>query len=202
MIRINLLPPEIIERRKYERFYPYVWAITIVLLVMVVLTWGVLQFISSSLASELQGIEQSAANLRQQAEGLAVFELKEQELAQRQATVSQAIAGRIDMGRLAEEVSLVLPDEVWTTLIDMSEGDGFSATMYAPKPIGQAVDEGYKSVATTLVRLASLSTLNNVWLTTAETWDFTEYQGSEKSEVGVPTLRFEVTASIAKQAGQ
>ena len=32
MLRINLLPPEILERRKYERFYPWVVLVGVLVL--------------------------------------------------------------------------------------------------------------------------------------------------------------------------
>ena len=200
MIRINLLPPEIIERRKYERFYPYVFVATAIVLAVVLVSWGGVQLMLSARNQELQRIQESAAALQQDAEKLAVFELKEQELGRRQEAVGLALAGRRDMGRLAEEISLVLPEEVWVQTITMSQDPqvGMTAGLFAPNPLGNKVTDGYKSVASTLVRLGSLELLENVWLTNAESVEYTAFQGvvtDNNPAVGV--VSFSVSALVA-----
>lgn len=196
MIRINLLPPEIIEKRKYERFYPYVFVVAGALLAIVLIAWTVLGFMIGSSNEELQSIEQSAADLRAQADSLAVFELKEQELEQRQAIVVEALAGRIDMGRLSEEFSLVLPEEVWADTLKVDQTTGLQATLNAPKPLGQSASEGYKSAASTLVRLGSLSSLSDVWLGQASVANFAAFQGPSIDDPSVEALSFDVSAKV------
>lgn len=196
MIRINLLPPEIVERRKYERFYPIIFIVAGVLAAIVLIAWVVLRFAVGASTSELQTIEQNAADLRSQAENLAVFELKEQELTARQAVATAALAGRVDMGRLAEEVSLVLPDEVWVDTVDCDEREGFTATLWAPEPLGQSASEGYKSAASTLVRLGSLESLFDVWLGQASVTDYVAYQGLTTESPQVQALQFDVKAKV------
>lgn len=201
MIRINLLPPEIIERRKYERFYPYVFVVAATLAAIVLITWGALQFSVSSRNAELQSIEQNAADLRAQADSLAVFEMKEQELAGRQAVATAALTGRVDMGRLAEEVSLVLPEEVWMQVMDCDQAKGLTATLFAPDPLGQSVSEGYKSAASTLVRLGSLDLLSDVWLGQASVTRFGAFQGVTVESPEVEALSFDVSARIRASDG-
>jgi len=197
MIRINLLPPEIIERRKYDRFYPYVFLISGVIIVVVVLSWGALQYLASLRNSELQRMDQELVSLQQRAEGLKVFELKEQELLARQKTATDALAGRVDFGRLAEEVSLVLPEEVWVTKISFGELDGMDSELWTPRHLGQAVSDGYKSAASTLVELGDLEMLSDVWLTEAKIEDFAGFQGVADASAKLPTVKFKVSASIA-----
>lgn len=200
MIRINLLPPEIVERRKYERFYPIVFVVAGVLAAIVLISWAVLRLAVGTSTNELQTIEQNAADLRAQAENLAVFELKEQELAARQSVATAALAGRVDMGRLAEEISLVLPEEVWLDTLDCSESEGFAATLWAPEPLGQSASEGYKSAASTLVRLGSLESLFDVWLGQASVTNFQSYQGLTMESPMVQALSFDVKAKIKPAA--
>ena len=200
MIRINLLPPEIIERRKYERFYPYVFVATAIVLAVVLVSWGGVQLMLSARTQELQRIQESAAALEQDAAKLAVFELKEQELGRRQEAVGLALAGRRDMGRLAEEISLVLPEEVWVQTITMSQDPqvGMTAGLFAPNPLGNKVTDGYKSVASTLVRLGSLELLENVWLTNAESVEYTAFQGVvTENNPAVGVVSFSVSALVA-----
>jgi Tfp pilus assembly protein PilN len=198
VIRINLLPPEIIERRRYERFYPYIFVATGLLVAVVLATWGFLQFVSSARTEELQSIEQSAAQLRQQADALAVFELQQQELLVRQNAVLTALSGRVDVGRLCEEMSLILPEEVWLTSLEVVEAGPDSqmkATAFAPRPLGQKMHEGFKSVAATLVRLASLKDLYDVWLGRAAAESYSTWQG-ETNDTPVPAVRFEFSGRV------
>lgn len=206
MIRINLLPPEILERRKYERFYPIVFIVAASLIAVVLITWGVLRFAVGASESDLQKIEQSASDLLAQAESLKVFELKEQELAARQSVASAALAGRVDMGRLAEEVSLVLPEEVWLARLECDEEAGLQASLYAPEPLGRSAAVGYKSAASTLVRLSSLDSVSDVWLGQASVTKFEGYQGLTMESPKVQALLFDVSAKVnpgpAAAAGQ
>lgn len=197
MIRINLLPPEIIERRKYDRFYPYVFLISGVIIAVVVVSWGALQYLASLRNAELQRMEQELVSLQQRAEGLKVFELKEQELQARQKTATDALAGRVDLGRIAEEISLVLPDEVWVTRLNLGEMDGIDSELHTPRPLGQTVSDGFKSAASTLVELGSLETLSDVWLTEATVEDFSGFQGNVSAADKLSTLGFRLTAKIA-----
>jgi len=117
MIRINLLPAEIAERRKYERFYPWLAVFGIVTLSVVLLAWAFLAMQVGARNRTLQQEQETAAQLQQQAEAFSVFEEKESELASRQQTVDQALAGRVKWGKLLNELSLVLPSEVWLTAL-------------------------------------------------------------------------------------
>lgn len=196
MIRINLLPPEIIERRKWERFYPYVFMATGILLVVVLVSWGAVQLVLAARNDELQRTRESAAQLQTDAEKLAVFELQEQELAKRQDAVTQALRGRFEMGRIAEEISLVLPEEVWAEQLTISEENGLSALFHAPNPLGNAITDGYKSVASTLVRLSTLEILTDVWLSSATVGQFGGFQGIAAEVADVPDVSFELTAKL------
>ena len=101
------------------------------------------------------------------------------------------------MGRVAEEVSLVLPDEVWLQQMTLSEVDGLGLTAYTPHSASQSMDVGYKSVAKTLVRLNELPTIHDVWLTTAtnaEFGGFTVATGS--TAVPAPTVTFQLAAKV------
>lgn len=199
VIRINLLPPEIIERRKYERFYPYVFVATAVMLAVVLVSWGLIQFILASRTEELQRTRESAAELQADAENLAIFELKEQELAVRQDAANKALAGRLDMARLAEEITLVLPEEVWVNLLRIDETNPdtpFVAQMHAPNPLGYKVTDGYKSVASTIIRLSTLDSLSDVWLEQAAVGPFTAFQESTTDNPEAFVLDFRLNSKL------
>jgi Tfp pilus assembly protein PilN len=167
VVRVNLLPPEIIERRKYERFYPYVIIIGLILVAVVLVVWFGLQLAVNQRNDALQQTKSSTQQLQAQAESFAVFERKQQELQQRQAIVDTALAGRIDMGRLAEDISLVLPSDVCAESLACNQQTGLTLGGYVPISSKPLVADGYKDVAAALVRLAALEQIKDVWLASA-----------------------------------
>ncbi len=194
MVRINLLPAEIIERRRYERFYPYLFIGGAIGLAVIVVMWLGLQLYVSQRNDQLQQTQETVNSLTAQAQALAIFEQQRQQLAQRQSIATQALAGRIDMGRILEEVSLVLPDKVWLTHIGLDENSGALFDAVSPNSAEPDVTDGYKSVAATLVRLNSLADLYDVWLTAASS-GLSEVQGSDSGE---QTVIFGATSKIVK----
>lgn len=213
MIRINLLPKEILERRKYERFYPWVALFALVVFASVFLVWAVLGLQVGSRNRALQQDEQTAQKLSTQAAAFAVFEKKEEELKARETTVDLALKGRVRWGKLANEISLVLPSEVWLTQFDgiqatdsgpYSSEDGtyqgftssLTLTGQTPDTNENSMNEGYKSLAKSLVRLNDLPTLNNVWLSESTVG---QYPGTTVSgQIPVITQQFVMTAGISE----
>lgn len=176
MIRINLLPPEITQKRLDERRWRWIAVGGIVAGVLVLLVFLFLQFQVSIKQGEVASVQQQAAGLQQQAQRFQIFRQKESELTARRAVVSKALAGRIDWSRLLSEVAMVLPSDVYVTQIGATQPT--PATTKDPAAPGSLTmsgkaldvpndvpDLGYKSVAKLLSRLADLDQLNAVWLT-------------------------------------
>lgn len=199
MVRINLLPIEVLERRKYERFYPYVFIAGAIVLAVIVVVWLGTQFVISSKTDALQDVEEVEANLNRQAEALAIFEQQQQALQQRQQIAFTALNGRVDIGKIMEEISLVLPDEVWVDTLFLSQDEGMEMAAMTRDEVKPDLNEGYKSVAATMVRLGSLQSLTDVWLTSAEaSSDFSEFQGAE-AEGSALVMPFACSAKVVVQ---
>lgn len=211
MIRINLLPKEILERRKYERFYPWVALLAVVVFASVFLVWAVLVLQVGARNRELQQAQDTSKTLTTQAAAFGVFEQKEAQLQARKQTVQTALAGRINWGKLANEVSLVLPSEVWLTQYDGAQTTdagpydsesgkyiGFPSsctfTGLTPDTNESSMNEGYKSLAKTLVRLNDLAMLDNVWLSESTVGQYPAT--TQSNEVPVMVQQFVVTAGI------
>ena len=93
----------------------------------------------------------------EQGKAFDVFEKKEQELAARQAIAQTALADRINLGKIAEEISLVLPDEVWLDSLTLGSGERRVVPgKHAALERAQSMNVAYKSIAKTLVRLNEL----------------------------------------------
>ena len=201
MVQINLLPPEIIERRKYDRYYPYIFIVTAILVAIIVLVWILLQFLVSQRTQVLQQTQESTAQLTAQAESLAIFEQKRGELEARRTAASDALAGRVDMGGLAEDISLVIPEEVFTNRLKCSEESGMEMAGFTPVANQPNVKEAYKSVAATLVRLSALEDLSDVWLKTAEVNQYDTFQPADRAQDASGTaLEFLSTGRVAAPA--
>lgn len=200
MVRINLLPPEIIEKRRYERFLPYIFVAAAILIGAIVVVWGMMQFFVSQKTASLQQTQESTRELTEQAQALAVFDQREAEAVARQKAAQDALAGRVNVGRLAEELSLVLPEEVWLDTLLISESTGIQMKGNTPAPDEQTMDEGYKSVAATLVRVNSLEQAFDVWLNSASLATFNALQprADYSSETSIPVVSFESTAKVLR----
>ena len=164
MVRINLLPPEIGEKRKQERRIGLALAAGAIVYVALFLVYGILAWIVMQRNDELQSNKDLAANLQNQAEAFRIFEDKEQDLARRVSVAEVALARRAEWGRIANELSLVMPSDVWVTRISGNQEQGLTITARAVDAQTDMPDAGHKAVAKTLVRLAELDLLTNVWL--------------------------------------
>jgi Tfp pilus assembly protein PilN len=174
MVRINLLPKEVLEKRRYEKWYSYIFIVFAALLAIIVIVYGYFWFSGAQKNADLQLLQEQSQKLQAQADAFGIFEQKEQDLVKRQATAVTALAGRVNMGRLSEEVSLVLPDEVWLQTMDIDQTDGLNIVGYTPYSSSHSMDVSYKSVAKTLVRLNELDDIYDVWLTSAT---YAQYTG-------------------------
>jgi len=156
---------------------------------------------AKSQSDNLQTIQESANSQRVLAEQLAIFQNKETELQTRQTVAQTALAGRVNVGQVAEDVSLVLPDEVWLDLLTIDEGTGIVMTAQTPRNSGESNDVAYKSVAKTLVRLNELPELYDVWLTTAVNGQWAQWaptSTNDGSNVPVNVVTFGATTKIVR----
>jgi hypothetical protein len=187
VLRINLLSRDVLERRRYETWYPYVFITTAVLLGVLLFTGAILWYVGYSKQASLQQLHEVSQELKSQADAFGIFEQKEQDLLKRQTVAQAALADRINMGQVANDISLVLPDEVWLTGLDLSESQGAQLQGDTPQSPSQAMDVGYKSVASTLVALNELPQLSDVWLTSAANQTFSAWPVSALASGTVAT---------------
>ncbi len=164
MIRVNLVPPEVLEKRKLERWWVY--AVFAALAVYVVLAGvaGVLVYMRMGKASDLASQQQEAANLQAQAAQFKVFEDRKASLDARKAVIQKAVAGRIGWTGVLTDLSLILPSDAWLNSLTVDE----KTVTIAGKAVNSSSDAqsgGFKTIAKLLVRLGYLTEFENVWLT-------------------------------------
>lgn len=186
-MRINLLPPEILERRKAEARVGWVALAGIMVAVLLVAAYGFGFLQRQSKQSELASVQQQTKTTTAQANQLAVFEERATELQTRQQTATTALANRRPWAALFNELSLVMPSDIWLTALTANEEDGLEINGYAVDAADDSPDVGHKSMAKALVRLADLKLLTDVWLTNSAKATYAEQ----------PVIQFSMTAKVS-----
>jgi hypothetical protein len=171
--RINLLPPEIIQKRKDERLWTYVIAGILALFLVVAGVWFVMLIQVVSKESEVAGVQQQADNLTGQVARFSIFQQKEDDMVRRRTVVAAALGSRVDWSEVLYEMSLIMPGDVVLTRFAGSGADiGSDPALILEGSVANIVDigtnSGYDSLAKVLVRLTDLPDIGNVWLTSAE----------------------------------
>jgi len=198
MVRVNLLPREVIDRRRFEQWYRYVFIGLVGGVLIVLFAYAALFLMTQQKVDDLQVLQEEATTLKAQADAFAVFEVKEQELVARSVVAQTALAGRVNMGMLAEEISLVLPDEVWLDNMSLSQDTGVALAGSTPRSASESADVAYKSIAKLLVRLNELKSLYDVWLVSATntTWNGWDVPEDDPKPLPADTVSFQVTSKI------
>jgi hypothetical protein len=212
VIRINLLPPEIGQKRKDEERWRWVILGAIVTAVVLVGVFGVLQFQVTQKQNEVAAVKQQAESLKQSAARFQVFQDKQADLVNRQTVATTALAGRMDWAKICGEIGLILPADIFLMRIGATEPKASVAgAQPAPAVTGRftmdgkaldfpedAPDLGFKSVAKLLVRLAGLDGVGNVWLTQSAKPAFVApVEGSTVPVVTDPYITFAVSADLS-----
>ena len=192
MFRINLLPKEVLERRRYEGWYRWVFIIAVGLILIILATSLLLYFDVRAKQDELQAVLDQSKQYAADAEQLSIFQNKEEELQKRQTIAQTALTGRVNVGQLANDISLVLPDEVWLDLLTINQDTGLTLSADTPRTTGESADVAYKSVAKTLVRLNELPQLYDVWLNSAANGTWGQWAASTQSAAAASPLAVKV----------
>ncbi len=196
MVRINLLPPEIQERRKWDRYYPLVFLMGFVVFAAIgTVAFGLFWYTNSERAT-LQEYKSQAAQLNAQAAQFAVFEQKEGDLVTKASVTQVALSGRVNWAALSRDISMILPDEIWLTSIEGNEDTGLTISGYTPNANPDSSAESYKSIAKMLVLLNAMPELYDLWLTNATVAEYSG-TGQQATDDSAPTLQFQATAKVA-----
>jgi len=190
MVRINLLPREITDKRKFETRIGWVVLIGLAAVAVIAVVFIGLMLVVAAQNSELQQQLQANAQVSEQAQAYAIFEQKEGELAARSAIAEMALAERVEWARITNELSLVLPTDMWLERMDADEAAGVSLFGFALDPATDSPDVGYTSIAAMMVRLSELDLLSSVWLNSAEKTSLGEEEWQES------VIHFDVSAAV------
>ncbi len=198
MLRINLLPREVLDRQRFEGWYRYVFIISIGLVLIVLMSAAGLYVLVQQKSDELQNARDLAQQYAEQGKAFDVFEKKEKEFTDRQAIAQTALSDRMNLGKIAEEVSLVLPDEVWLDSLSLDEKAGLTFGGNTPRSRNEGMNQSYKSVAKTLVRLNALPEVTDVWLSNAQNGSWGSWDAASNITTPTTVVQFTTAAKIVK----
>ena len=199
MLRINLLPREVLDRHRFEGWYRYVFIVSTGLALLVLLAAAGLLLLVQQKTDELQTQRDKAAQYVEQGKAFDIFEQKEKELTDRQGLAQTALSDRINMGKIAEELSMILPDEVWLDSLTLDQAAGMSFIANTPRSSSHSLNIAYKSVAKTLVRVNEMPELTDVWLSNASNASWVGWQNSVVN-TETPVVQFTTLAKILTPA--
>ena len=193
-ISINLLPKEVLERRKaeYQLAFMLLGVVVMVILLFSVYGFNFIRIIQAQ--ADLDAVK--AENIRVQAEIAKIgdFEKVRSVVEQKQNLISTITSKKYSWSRLLNNISLIVPNEIWLTNLKVSEQGKLSFTGRALAGTNTS-GIGHKPVAKWLVHMSELSDIEDVWLTTSKKTN--SGTGSEEgSSESSSTIDFESKAVI------
>ena len=178
-MRVNLLPPEILERQKTRRRAVLVGTAGVVVIVLLVGFAFIQQQRKAQIDEEVGAQESINAGLQQEIASLQEFDLLQQELAASRGELSVLLLNEILWSGVLRDISLVIPGEAWLS--------SFSGSIFTPENtpivegqteiidtglIGQVSFSGlafdHRVVALWLSRLEEVEGFVNPWLDNSE----------------------------------
>lgn len=154
MAHVNLLPPEIRDRRETERRLVVVVAVMVAYVAILAMVFGFQQFKIYQEQQVLEGLRMENNVLEAQIVEFRVFEERKSELSRRQQLIETALSNEVSWYRILVELSMVIPEDV---SIQGFSSDGREVTVD-----GRATD--FESLAIWMVRFESLPEISDVWL--------------------------------------
>lgn len=200
MRNINLLPPELAERRRARRQAVLLVIIGVSYVALLAAFWLVRNLEVGRQRERLEVAQRSAATLQVQVDGLREFADLERLVKERQATLATVMDRDVAWSRLLIELSMIIPGDSWlTTFAGTAEVSDQQAAATQPTPLaparlgtlsfaGNTFD--FPGVAKWITRLQELKSLQTIWVPSAAK---TQIQGRE-------VINFTSTADLSTGA--
>lgn len=199
MKRINLLPPEIGERRRVSRQRAGLVFAGLAVIGLLVAVWVMRQAQLNTQKDRLADTQARVQTLEAKRNSLKEFADLEQTVITKEKTLASVMAGDVHWSRILTELSMVIPEESWLTNFTgaagaPATGAATSAAAQASASLGTlnftAVTFEFPDVAKWIIRLQGMKSLQNIWVPSAA-----------KGELGSRTIvNFTSTADLSTSA--
>jgi type IV pilus assembly protein PilM len=186
--RVSLLPAEVQQKRKQRRQAMVAVAAVAAFATLLAGGWLFRASSVSSAKSKAAKAEAVSASLQQQIAALHEVTETQAALKERTDSTKQVLARDVDWVRLIQQVTALMPNDVWLTGITMQQSDGKSAGTVNFSVSGAS----HEAVARWVRQVSTLPSLAGLWVPT-------EAKGSGTN--GAPaTVSFASTASLTDAA--
>ena len=197
-MRINLLPPEVLERQRTRRRTVIAFGAGLLVLVLLAGFYVVQVFTLQGIEEEIEVQQAVNAQLEAQIAELQDIAALEDEIERTRLVLSGLLADRVLWSGILRDISLVIPGEVWlnglTAQLGLEGAEETGAPVTTTGVVGQISFSGFafdhRDVALWLSRLEDVRGFINPWLST-----------SSKTQVGEQeAVTFTSSVDLSEQA--
>lgn len=173
-MRINLLPPELLQRRRARRRTIAVVLVGVLVLVGLGGFYLLQQVRLQNVQEDLEVQQATNAQLQQRIDELRRFDELRQELEAREALLANLLANEVFWSGVLRDISLVIPGETWLTSLSgaIAEPAATTAPGTLTGLVGQMTFSGFgfthRSVALLLTRFEDVRGFVNPWLSNSQ----------------------------------
>jgi Tfp pilus assembly protein PilN len=194
--RINLLPPELAQRRRQRQLLSMIVAAGLVLIAILALVYVIQEFRLHGVRGDLAAQRDKNASLQAEVGRLQEFDTLERTLKQKQTLLATLTQNEVRWSVLLADVSLVIPSDVWLTTFTgtVNLNPQPAAAGSAAQPLGSITLNGvtfsHVDVAKWLTRLGSVDAFSFPYLSL-----------SSKSTIGTtPVVDFNSSVQLSQEA--
>lgn len=187
-LKINLLPQEVIEKRRAERLLSYLLMLFVFLIALLIVFYGFNYIRLTNLKLDVSDLKMQAARVAKDVKNIEKYEQLKLQVEQQEQIVSTAVSDVRPWLRFLNDLSLIMPNEAWLTALALNKDSVSFTTKVLTDEKGDP-----KNVAKLLVRLETLKDLTDIW-----TQGITKPTGSEETTgTGKPqVMDINVTAKL------
>jgi Tfp pilus assembly protein PilN len=186
LLRVNLLPTEIVARRRQRRNVIMAGAGVVALAVGLGAITGVQRVEIMSKQHAANSAESHEADLETQLANLAPVTNAQADVRARQTAVATALTDDVDYQRLIQQITAAMPQDVWLTSFNVTRGSQGGASTVSFSASGLSED----SVTRWVRQVGSLPSLANLWVPST----------SKVSDGATVTVTFSSSANLTAAA--
>lgn len=197
-LKVNLLPPEVIEKRRYEKLLSYLLILFVFLIALLAVFYGFNTVRLNNLNIDLADLKLQTTKVAKDISNIEKYEQLKLKLEQQEQTLKTATADVRPWLRFLNDLSLVMPNEAWLTALNLNKDSvNFSAQVLTDAKGNPT------NVAKLLVRLETLKDLTDIWTQglakPSQEGESTETTGPKVMDIGV-TAKLKPLESAAPAA--
>lgn len=216
MTRIDLIPPEVVEKHRSRRIIMIMLIIFASAFGIALLVYLITMSQNIMAGNRVEVIKNENVKVQGYAEKLKPYQDRKKALDERQAIIDKMTADQVQWSGILNDISMVVPNDIWLRDIkmDLSEilaakDSTSAAAKTAPKPpitiVGYAFN--HAAVARWLVHLNEINQFRGVWLDYAteqtlsvdsSTTEGALQAGSSTTAQPVKVIEFQTTVYLTK----